>query len=200
VLHCESIAQRSRLHDWEIRPHRHESFLQLLLLRGGTGEARLDGVAVPIATPCVIVVPPGRPHGFRFSRDVDGIVLTVVAVRLRALVGGTPALWACFDAPRLQRLDAGSQAIATLLQAIADEFAADRPWREGRSALAVAHDRLQLEAERDLVYSGLDVKAIADTLGVSDAAYFSRFFAKRTGLTPSAFRARAIARLAGDAG
>ena len=64
----------------------------------------------------------------------------------------------------------------------------------------MAHDRLQLEAERDLVYTALDVKAIADTLGFSDAAYFSRFFAKRTGLNPSAFRAQASARLARGAG
>ena len=32
VMHWESIAERSQLHDWEIRPHRHESLLQVLLI------------------------------------------------------------------------------------------------------------------------------------------------------------------------
>ncbi len=39
-LHCESIAERSRLYDWEIQPHRHEAFFQILHIRSGSGEAR----------------------------------------------------------------------------------------------------------------------------------------------------------------
>src|SRR6478735_23861 len=38
-LHCESIAARSRLHDWEIRPHRHESLCQVLIVERGRAEA-----------------------------------------------------------------------------------------------------------------------------------------------------------------
>ncbi|MGU1569351.1 helix-turn-helix domain-containing protein, partial [Pseudomonas aeruginosa] len=30
LLHCESIPARSRLHDWEIKPHRHADLAQLL--------------------------------------------------------------------------------------------------------------------------------------------------------------------------
>ena len=27
-MHCESIAERSELYEWEIRPHRHQVFFQ----------------------------------------------------------------------------------------------------------------------------------------------------------------------------
>ena len=38
-LHCESIAERSRLHDWEIQPHRHASLFQILYVCTGATSA-----------------------------------------------------------------------------------------------------------------------------------------------------------------
>ncbi|MGO6907892.1 AraC family transcriptional regulator, partial [Rhizobium ruizarguesonis] len=38
-VHCETIRSRSSLHHWEIRPHRHESFFQILYIEGGSGDA-----------------------------------------------------------------------------------------------------------------------------------------------------------------
>ena len=29
VMHCETIAQRSVLHDWELAPHRHDRLHQI---------------------------------------------------------------------------------------------------------------------------------------------------------------------------
>ncbi|MGT2510355.1 helix-turn-helix domain-containing protein [Cupriavidus basilensis] len=65
----------------------------------------------------------------------------------------------------------------------------------GRSALQLIHSRLIVEAQRDLLYSDLDIKQIASTLGFADAAYFARFFAKHVGQAPSAFRQNGRARL-----
>jgi AraC family transcriptional activator of pobA len=56
------------------------------------------------------------------------------------------------------------------------------------SALGALHARLVVEAKRDLAYTLLDIKQIALTLGFADAAYFTRFFTRQTGLSPSAFR------------
>ncbi|WP_051298911.1 helix-turn-helix domain-containing protein [Marinobacterium litorale] len=50
------------------------------------------------------------------------------------------------------------------------------------------HDRITLEAQRMLIYSSVPVSLIAYDLGFSDPAYFSRFFKRRTGVAPSAFR------------
>lgn len=49
-------------------------------------------------------------------------------------------------------------------------------------------DRLSLEAKRLLRYSDLPVSEIAYRLGFEDPAYFSRFFTRTVGSTPSAFR------------
>ncbi|MDR6514593.1 helix-turn-helix domain-containing protein [Chryseobacterium camelliae] len=50
------------------------------------------------------------------------------------------------------------------------------------------HQRIILEAKRLLYYSDKSVKEIAMQLGYDDYAYFSRLFAKITGMTASAFR------------
>lgn len=58
----------------------------------------------------------------------------------------------------------------------------------GEPALKVLHRRLLIEAQRYLVFSVMPVAEIGFALGFTDPAYFSRFFAKRAGLSPAAFR------------
>jgi AraC family transcriptional regulator, transcriptional activator of pobA len=64
-----------------------------------------------------------------------------------------------------------------------------------QSASARIHARLALEARRLLLYTDLNVAEVADRLGFSDPAYFSRFFRRQAGEAPA--RYRASARLAG---
>jgi AraC family transcriptional activator of pobA len=59
----------------------------------------------------------------------------------------------------------------------------------GCSALKVLHDRLVLEAKRNLVYTSMTISQVAFGLGFSDPAYFTRFFTAKVGRTPSAYRA-----------
>ena len=58
----------------------------------------------------------------------------------------------------------------------------------GKSVSELLQDRLILEAQRFLIYTAAPASLIAYDLGFKDPAYFSRFFKKRVGLTPGAFR------------
>lgn len=58
----------------------------------------------------------------------------------------------------------------------------------GRPPKDLLHERLILEAKRDLVYTGMGVAEIGFGLGFKDPAYFSRFFARRVGRAPLEFR------------
>jgi len=58
----------------------------------------------------------------------------------------------------------------------------------GRSALDVVHERLTREACRRLVYIVAPAASLAADLGFEDPAYFSRFFKRRTGMTPLQWR------------
>lgn len=58
----------------------------------------------------------------------------------------------------------------------------------GKTVTEMLHDRLVLEAKRQLAYSQRSVKEICYELGFEDPAYFSRFFRNHTGYAPHDFR------------
>ncbi len=58
----------------------------------------------------------------------------------------------------------------------------------GRSALELLHDRVAREACRRLVYIAAPISKLAFELGFDDPAYFCRFFKRRIGASPSAYR------------
>ena len=67
----------------------------------------------------------------------------------------------------------------------------------GLSALDLLHDRVLLEARRLLAYTPASVADVAAELGFDDPAYFSRFFTRRAGQSPSTFRSAGERGLAG---
>jgi AraC family transcriptional activator of pobA len=261
LLHLETIAQRSRLHEWEIRPHRHASLFQILVIARGVVQARLDSAQHRLQGPCAIGVPAMVVHGFRFEPDVDGMVITLAERQLPALVGAGTAWRGALDAlrvtapapPALLRaaqalradyrhmgawraaaLDTGLRRLLLELAraGAAPAAAADAPAARarqhvqrfqalvearlrqqpglaelatqigitptqlnrvchrvlGHSALGVLHGRLLLEAQRELGYTAMSVKQVAIGLGFADAGYFTRWFQRHTGLTPTAWR------------
>lgn len=263
LLHCETIPKRSRLYHWEIQPHRHADLCQLLYVHQGLAEVDIEGQRHQIREATIQVVPPLCVHGFHFSEDIEGYVLTLAAplvaqfqaqigssVNALALAASYPAgdsrtyLHSLFSA--LQSEYAGDQPARDMLlrslvsvllvwvsrQVIRREEAAQTPER-GReylsrftalveahfreqpsveqlahrvgisvahlnstcrelaeqSALQIIHQRLLLEAKRNLIYTSMSISQLADSLGFVDPAYFSRFFRRMSGMSPKAFRA-----------
>jgi AraC family transcriptional activator of pobA len=128
-LHCETIPSRSSLHHWEIGLHRHEQFFQILYIEAGSGDAVFGGEVHPIVPPAVITVPPFARHGFRFSRDIDGYVFTILASHLKTMPGDHTRLGEWLADPRLTALpeaDVDSLYAATTLHRLAAETAARR--------------------------------------------------------------------------
>lgn len=60
----------------------------------------------------------------------------------------------------------------------------------GRSPGDIVHDRLILEARRQIVFTDLPIAEIAYRLNFSSPSYFTRFFTGMTGEKPTEFRAR----------
>jgi len=266
-LHWESIAERSRRHEWVIRAHRHASLFQILYIRRGTGQATVDGQTWPLRGPCVLSVPALVPHGFRFTPGIDGSVFTVLQAHVEQLLASAPALSArVLQARWIVLRSESAVAVERAVAQLKAEFVATQPWRAlaidaalgallvtlarlaprddaqrsergsratmhlqryrelvdtayrtqpsltalaqqlgitptqlnrvcrqltGRSALALLHARLLLEAQRDLAYTTLSVKQVALGLGFGDAGYFTRFFQRLSGLTPTQWRGQA---------
>lgn len=266
LLHCETLASRSRRHGFVIRAHRHATLFQLLYARSGPVEMSLEGASLTIESPCLLTVPPLVVHGFRFNESIDGWIVSVPEAKLALLFAAEPML--LDEMNKVHVLDArqigdAAPEVEALLVRIADEFTdlgrgrwlamqaclvlalvrldryagagrrdADgpseralqharrfrrqvedwfcerRPLKDyaralaitptqlnrvcqvafGRSALQVIHDRLLLEAQHELVHSPTGMREIGYDLGFDDPAYFTRFFTKRIGMSPLAFR------------
>jgi AraC family transcriptional regulator, transcriptional activator of pobA len=260
VMHCETIAARSALHDWELEPHRHARLHQVLLLESGGGVARLEGATVDLGPMTLVNIPPGDVHGFSFAPGTSGFVATLaddLVDELLAKAGDARRALA-----RVRRLDADPAVAATLRQ-IWHEYTGRGPARAlvlrglcasllgltaraaiqaepvdaaasgsdllrrfealleaqhlqhwsvadyaralavtpthlsrvtrgatGEPASRLIDARLMREARRQLAYTGLRIGSIADNLGFSDLAYFSRVFRRVVGVSPRAFRAR----------
>ena len=61
---------------------------------------------------------------------------------------------------------------------------------KGKTVTQLIHDRIILEANRELIFSTKTIKTIAFELGFEDPAYFSRFYRGQMKESPAQFRAR----------
>ena len=264
--HIETIAARSRLHDWVIRAHRHRDLHQVLLIERGWVEARLDGRAAALRAPAALVVPPGVVHTFRFQPETVGTVISFASALTGDLSGAGSTIPEFLErtvSVALPREALDKTDLARLSEMLLREFGRSAPGRRlalsgllgallanlqrllpepsppgtsipapdrdlvarfreqverhfrthtgigeyaallqtsetrllraclavtGQSPLELVHLRLLIEAERQLRYTSMSVTQVAYYLGFEDPAYFSRFFARRMGLSPRAFR------------
>lgn len=171
LVHVETIAARSRLHDWVIRPHRHRDLHQLLLIRRGSVDARLDGRAVFLRGPAAVVVPPGAVHSFRFQPETVGIVISfasALAAELRAASPGTMEFLERAGSVALHRAALRETDLQPLGEMLLREFGRSAPGR--RAALRGLLGALLANIQR-LVHE----PAAASTVSSRDQELTARF-------------------------
>jgi AraC family transcriptional activator of pobA len=81
-IHVESVQERSGRHHGEIKPHRLDHFFQMLQVRSGSGEAVIGSDMHRLEPGSLVLVPEKVMHGYRFSRDIDGQIITIMSDRL----------------------------------------------------------------------------------------------------------------------
>jgi AraC family transcriptional activator of pobA len=116
AFNFEWIPQRSAPYNWLIHPHRHDSFIQVLYLTQGQVDVQLEHTHQSLQAPCVMLIPAGHVHGFRFSRDTQGPVVTAMQKPLESVAGVMmPALLETIRTPRLLSLHAEMRYIDQLM-------------------------------------------------------------------------------------
>jgi len=132
LIHIETIAARSRLHDWTIRPHRHRDLHQVLLLERGRVEARLDARTAHLRAPAAILVPPGAVHSFRFQPGTAGVVISFASALAGELRAVSPGLAGHFErcaATMLDRAALRQTDVRALAAMLLREFGRSAPGR-----------------------------------------------------------------------
>ena len=263
-VHVESLDDRSRPSEWTIRSHAHADLNHVFHIAEGGGAMRAEDALLPFAAPCLLLVPAGFVHGFSWTSESKGAVITVSSDYLERVRESDAALAGLFRAAAAIPLDAleserfhtgvahlraelgwaapghraavesglldilvrslralgaqeavdrhspGRQAalVARLRERIEARFRLREPVGAYAAALGTSETRLRaacaavarqsptemldqrtvVEAQRSLLYTNLSISEIADSLGLPDAAYFSRFFTKHVGRSPRAYR------------
>lgn len=125
LVHFERIPDRSSLFDWEIEPHFHDALIQVLYPTRGGGETFIDDKKWVLRPPCLIVAPARSVHGFHFSPDIDGPVITAAQRPLESLASiAAPELLPHIRTPTVLNVDpAGrhAEALMPLFEAIERE-------------------------------------------------------------------------------
>jgi AraC family transcriptional activator of pobA len=105
-VHVETIADRSRVHDWKIRPHAHRDLHQLLVIFTGGGEMRAETQQQAFQAPALLIVPAGAVHGFSFAQNTEGYVVTLADTLLRDLARDERSFRRLFAAAACASLEA----------------------------------------------------------------------------------------------
>ena len=135
MVHCELIADRSKLHDWQIKLHLHHGLVQLLYLKGGGARACLDGRYVDMKAGQLVAVPQLCVHGFRFHPNAVGHVVTMATPLISRLTqnidpAGALATGITPVEPRVYEVSASDRAYIDLsFDALQSEYLGDRSHR-----------------------------------------------------------------------
>jgi AraC family transcriptional activator of pobA len=137
-LHLETLEERSRPSEWNIRPHTHTDLHHLFLIAYGAGTMTADAVTHVFTAPCLLIVPANAVHAFAWQRETRGQVLTLADGALRDLLSREPGFARLFSAPACLP-GADAEALNMHLAALGGELA----WSAPGHATAV-QARLQL--------------------------------------------------------
>lgn len=174
--------------------------LAALLLRPAFGEARAEaeiGISMPAVMRAIARETELPRTGVAAALQAHLVLLLIAVRRMRTLcelainLGDRRA--AAFRRFRVHveqrfRRQEGIDDIARSLGMSRAQLYAVTMQAVGKSPLRILHERLVLECKRELTYSSQTVGQIAYELGFTDEAYFSRFFNRHAGMSPSAFR------------
>ena len=129
-LHVESIAERSRLHDWTIRPHAHRDLHHLLLVQRGGGTLNAEGEEHSFGPPVLIEVPVSCVHSFEFRPGTDGWIVTTSGALMGRLAREHAPLSAVLQEAGTVPLTSETAAeIAQAFEALVTEFRGQLPAR-----------------------------------------------------------------------
>lgn len=116
MVHFERIPERSSRFHWEIDPHMHDALIQVLYITSGGGETFIDDRRWALHPPCLIVAPARSVHGFHWTPNTDGPVITAAQRPLESLAAvAAPELLATVRTPAVLAVDPQGRHAETLM-------------------------------------------------------------------------------------
>ncbi|PTR01507.1 AraC family transcriptional regulator [Mucilaginibacter yixingensis] len=93
-LFAERLETRSKQFGWQIEPHTHPGIMQIFLVTTGEVELQEAGEVSRLAAPCLLVIPATHLHGFKFSEQSGGYIVSLSDILFASLWKDVPVLTA----------------------------------------------------------------------------------------------------------
>lgn len=77
LIHHEPLRDRTVFYNFEIVEHVHPDLFQLFIITSGGGLLLSSGLKISLDSPCVLIIPSNRLHGFVFQSEIKGDVFTI---------------------------------------------------------------------------------------------------------------------------
>ncbi|MBO0949829.1 helix-turn-helix domain-containing protein [Fibrella forsythiae] len=132
-LFSERIETRSRTFDWVIQPHTHARLFQVFFLETGGVEFSEATQKRQLSGPVVLLIPFMALHGFVYTPDTTGRILTLSDTLIDALFPNTSALTTMLGSIQcIQAFDEpySAQAIEHLMGQLNEELIGDQPEKQ----------------------------------------------------------------------
>lgn len=174
-VHIELIETRSRRYDWHIDNHTHPGMFQVLFLFGGEVRASVNDTLWERHGPAVLTIHPSVVHGFDFSPEAQGYVLTVDQNVIFSAADNQGDLYSTLFVEPLAIDLAGLPEVRARLEALLQQLLAEAAWPQYGHTLML--EWLARAALLLLVRVQADHR-FADQSGRGDFELFSRFRAE----------------------
>jgi len=174
-VHIELIETRSRRYDWHIDNHTHPGMFQVLFLFGGEVRASVNDTLLERRGPVVLTIHPSVVHGFDFSPEAQGYVLTVDQNVIFSAAETQGDLYSTLFVEPLAIDLAGLPEARARLEALLQQLLAEAAWPQYGHTLML--EWLARAALLLLVRVQADHR-FADQSGRGDFELFSRFRAE----------------------
>ncbi|TAE90721.1 MAG: helix-turn-helix domain-containing protein [Runella slithyformis] len=129
-IFSELIETRSKGFDWLIQPHIHVNLFQLFFIESGHLEFHTNMHPQRLYAPCILVIPPTVLHGFTYSPDVSGRILTLSDAVVESVLQDLPAISLALGSLQVLCFPTNKQdffeAVIRQIVQIHDELFADR--------------------------------------------------------------------------
>lgn len=142
-LHVESLDDRSRANNWNIRPHAHSNLNHVFYITAGAGEVRADSLNSRFRASCALLIPARIIHSFTYDNDTAGYVLTVSETFLREQLLRQPQFDVLFAAPGLLEFSSRSREAESLRAGI-ERLTWELAWKAPGHAAAVESQLLAI--------------------------------------------------------
>jgi len=122
-VHVEALVDRTRPSEWTIRPHAHAELNHIFHVASGGGSIVGDHGLVPFSAPCLLLIPAGAVHGFRWEHESSGLVVTLATSYLEDFIRRDASMKALFPAIMVLACDDdASIGIARRLKSLGQEL------------------------------------------------------------------------------